>query len=324
MLLRSIPRLSSRVERGWNAAPLPMPFHVALESGDWKRALHIYQRHPFHAPPADTFDLLKTVMHATGIGMSDVKSRFSEKVRLSSLLQRKTSEEVEWGLFWKALNQGDGNTISAAFAGASVSSSTQQIALAEACAVLLKGTGATWHEKLIDNMPFATVTRRNLVHVALSSQRWDVAIEMLRHVRLSRGDLTTLWPLMTQFSWDKVLLLISACPKNSVPYNAALPFILQSGCSLQALSEHLEQARVLSDADVVAPLLSYAVEVKDWNYVKRGVAHLVDIGQITSTVHKTFEHLCLLHGWDTVCERLRSHRIDLSTMTIENLESLKL
>lgn len=308
----------------WKAAPLPLGFHGALDSGDWLRALHIYQRHPYHAPPSDTCDLLKSIMFATGIGVDDVKSRFNEKIRLSVIMQRKAPEEVEWGVFWDALNKGDGATISTALAGAHVSSPAQQIAVAESCAVLLKGAGAEWENRLVESMPFATVTRSNLVHVALSERRWDVAVELLRHVRLTRADVATLWPLMEQFSWKEVLEMISACPKNSVPYEKVLPFILHNGCDLQTLSEHLEQARVLGDVDVVAPLLRYAVDTEDWSYVDRGMAHLVDIGQVTAAAQTAFEHLCNLHGHKAVCKALREHHVDLSRLTIERLELLRL
>lgn len=59
-------------------------------------------------------------MHYTGVGVNDVKNRFNEKVRLSVILQRKTIEEVEWGVFWDGLNKGDGKTISAALSGAHI------------------------------------------------------------------------------------------------------------------------------------------------------------------------------------------------------------
>lgn len=313
---------SSR-DKIWKAVPLPHTFHAALESGDWLRALHLYQRHPYHTPPADTFDLLKVIMHYTGVGVDDVRARFNEKVRLSAILQKKAPEEVEWSLFWEALNNGDSKTISAAISGAHVNSAAQHIAVAEACAVLLKSSGEHWEERLVDGVPFATVTRSNLVHVALSEQRWDVAMELLRNVRLTRSDMTTLWPLMKQFSWEKVLGMISACPKVSVPYQQALPHILRGGCSLQILSEHLEQARVLGDADVVAPLLEYAVDTEDWGYVERCVGHLVDIGQITAAARDAFLHLCKLHGEKRVCRRLLEHHVQLSDITIKDLESLK-
>ncbi|CAG9578555.1 conserved hypothetical protein [Leishmania major strain Friedlin] len=310
-------------ERIWKAAPLPQAFHAALESGNWLRALQLYQRHPYHTPPADTFDLLKAIMHYTGVGIEDVKVRFNEKMRLSASLQRRKSEEVEWSLFWEALNKGDGKMISEALSGASVSGATQQIGMAEACAVLLKGAGKEWHTRIVDDLPFSTVTRCSLLHAALAEKRPDVAAEMLSHARVTRSDLSSLWPLMAKCTWEEVLRMISACPKNAVPYNQALPFILKQGCSLQTLSEHLEHARVLGDADVVAPLLAYAVEMEDWPYVERCVGHLVDIGKITPSAREAFGHLCKLHGPKRVCHRLMEHHVELSSMTIEDLESLR-
>lgn len=320
------PLLAKRasIDKVWKAVPLPQQFHTALETGDWIKALLMYQRHPYHAPPVDTFDLLKAVMHATGVRVDDVKSRFNEKIRLSAILQKKSPDEVEWSVFWEALNKGDSKTISAALMGARLSSVTQQIATAEACAVLLKSAGQDWEAKLVDSFPFATVTRCNLVHVALAQQRWDVAVELLRHVRINRSDVMTLWPLIEQLDWEKVLLLISACPKNSVPFDLALRHILRGGCSLQHLSEHLENARVLGDVDVVAPLLAHAVEVGDWAFVSRGLDHLVDIGQIVQPAREVIEHMGKIHGMEKVCARLEEHSIPLHCVTVENLESLKL
>ncbi|KAG8343730.1 hypothetical protein TRVL_05443 [Trypanosoma vivax] len=311
-------------EKVWKAVPLPQQFHTSLETGDWMKALHVYQRHPYHAPPVDTFDLLKAVMHATGVGVDDVKSRFNEKIRLSAILQRKAPDEVEWAVFWEALNNGDSKTISAALMGARLSSVSQQVATAEACAVLLKFAGNNWEEKLVESFPFATVTRCNLVHVALAQKRWDVAVELLRTVRVTRSDVVTLWPLIKELDWEKALMLISACPKNSVPFDLALTHILRGGCSLQQLSEHLENARVLGDVDVVAPLLSHAVEVGDWDYVGRGMEHLVDIGQITQPAREVFDHMLKIHGAEKVCKRLLENRIPLHRITVEMLESLKL
>eukprot|EP00796_Vickermania_ingenoplastis_P006065 gene6065-4364_t len=284
-------------ERVWRAVPLPQAFHTALESGDWVKALQLYEKHPYHTPPIDTFDLLRSIMHATGVGVADVKRRFNEKIRLSEALQHKTSEEVD---------------------------ASGQIAMAEACAVLLKGAGDDWEERLIESVPFGTTTRSNLVQVALKEGRWDVAIEMLRTVLLPKSEMKTIWPVMAQFSWEKVLGMISACPKYAVPYESALPHILNSGCSLQRLSEHLEQAGVLGDVEVVTPLLAYAESCKDWDYVNRCIDHLQEIGHLAPAVVRTYHQLTRLHSTAKVCKALRAHRVRLSEMTIENLEALKL
>lgn len=313
-----------RFERVWRAVPLPQAFHTALENGDWIKALHVYERHPYHTPPVDTFDMLRSIMHATGVGVSDVKGRFNEKIRLSSILQKKAPEEVEWSTFWHAVNNGDGKTISAAIMGCRIPATAHHIAIAEACAVLIRNAGVDWEERLIESMPFATTTRCNLVQVALKEHRWDVALEMLRTVRLNKSDMASLWPVMAQISWEKVLALISACPKNTVPYHSALPYILNDGCSLQRLSEHLEQAGVLGDVDVVAPLLSYAESKSDWDYVNRCIDHLQEIGHLAPAVVKAYHQLTRLHSTAKVCKALRSNRVRLADLTIENLEALKL
>ncbi|KAK7195357.1 hypothetical protein NESM_000462400 [Novymonas esmeraldas] len=311
-------------ERVWKAAPLPQAFTAALESGNWLRALQMYQRHPYHTPPADTFDLLKAIMYYTGVGIEDVKERFNEKMRITSIAQRRRVDEVEWSVFWEAVDRGDGKTICDAISGSVCALQGAQIGVAELCAVLLKGAGEDWQTQLVDDMPFSTVSRHNLIHAALTQRRPDVATEMLSHFRISRSEAAVLWPLMSKCTWEEVLGMISMCPKASVPYNAALPFILRSGCSLQRLSEHLEQARVLGDSEVVAPLLGYAVETEDWSYVERCVGHLVDIGKITASARDAFSNLCRLHGPKRVCLRLLEHQVELSSMTMKDLESLRL
>ena len=70
--------MRSRSQAAWKAAPLPFEF-LALDTGDWLKAIKLYQSHPYHCPPVDTFDLLKLMMQQTGVRVEDVKARFSEK-----------------------------------------------------------------------------------------------------------------------------------------------------------------------------------------------------------------------------------------------------
>ncbi|CUG91109.1 Hypothetical protein, putative [Bodo saltans] len=308
----------------WRAAPLPLEFHLALETGDWQKALRSYQSHPFHAPPVDTFDLLKLVMHSTGVRMEDVKSRFSEKVKLASSLQRRVLDEVEWAKFWEALNQGDSKVISQALAGAKVHGIAQQIGVAEACAVLIKSSGQQWKDDIVESVPFGTVTRNNLVTVALERQRWDVAVELLRNIRLSKADVSSLWPLIATFEWQHALLIVSNCVKSAVPFETVLPHLLDDGCDLSMLSEHLERASVLGDVDVVAPLLAHAAKTEQWDYVDRAMDHLADIGTISDATFRAFQRMCSLHGTGAVCRRLQESDIPLHSVTMDVLEQLNL
>jgi hypothetical protein len=316
--------MRSRSQAAWKAAPLPFEFHLALDTGDWLQALKLYQSHPYHCPPVDTFDLLKLMMQRTGVRIEDVKSRFSEKAKLASSLQRRIPDEVAWSQFWEALNNGDSKTISLALSGARVHGVTQQIGVAEACAVLLKSAGTNWKEDMIENVPFGTVTRNNLVTLALERQRWDVAVELLRNIRLTKADVSTLWPLMGSFPWQQALAIVSSCSKNAVPFDTVLPHLLNDGCDLAFLSEHLERAHVLGDVDVVAPLLSYAVKEEQWEYVARAMEHLADISSISEATHRAFRRMCELHTIKAVCERLKEAEVPLHLITIEVLEELKM
>ena len=142
----------------WRATPLPFEFQLALDTGEWEKALSLYLRHPYHAPPTDTFDLLKLIMHRTGARVEDIKQRISDKIKLAVSLQKQVPEEVEWGTYWDALNRGDSKTISMALSGAKISGVTNQIGVAEACAVLLKSCGKNWRNELVDRAPFGTAT----------------------------------------------------------------------------------------------------------------------------------------------------------------------
>lgn len=307
----------------WKASPLPFEFHLALDVGDWQKSLRCYAAHPFHCPPVDTYDLLKLVMHQTGVRMEDVKSRFSEKIKLSTSLQRKIPDEIEWEAFWEALNIGDSKTISAALTGARIHGVSQQIGVAEACAVLLKSSGKNWKQEIVESSPFGTVTRNNIVTLALEQQRWDVAVDLLRHIRLSKSDVASLWPLVATFPWQQALLMVSNCAKSAVPFGTVIPHLLDDGCGLGMLSEHMEQACVLGDIDVVAPLLAHAVKTENWEYVERAMDHLSDIGTITEASLKTFQHMCSLHGTAKVCQKLTESEVALHSVTIEILEELK-
>lgn len=319
-------RAALRLQRGgtaWKASPLPLEFHLALESAEWEKALRMYGSHPFHCPPVDTFDLLKLVMHATGVRVEDVKSRFSDKIKLVSTLQKRIPDEVEWGQFWEGLNNGESKVISQALAGAKILGVSQQIGVAEACAVLLKSSGATWKQQIVESVPFGTVTRNNLVTVALERARWDVAVELLRNIRLSKQDVSSLWPLMSAFPWQHALLMVSNCVKSSVPFHMVITHLLEDGCELGMLSQHLEAAGVLGDVDVVAPLLAYAVTNGCWSYVERGMEHLCDIGTVSAAALAAFHRMCQLHGTNVVCKKLTEMGTPLHFVSIEVLERMR-
>ena len=316
--------MNRRIAKAWRATPLPFEFHAALDEGEWVKALKYYQAHPFHCPPVDTYDLLKSIIHSTGITADHIKQRFSDKIRVSLSLQKRLPEEVDWEIYWNALNNGDSKTISMALTGARVTSAASQIGVAESCAVLLSSFGKSWRRELIDVVPFGTVTKSNLISISLQKSRTDIAINLLSHTKVSKSDLVGLWPCIADLPWEEGLRLIAMCPKSAVPYDIVIPHLLDSGCDIITLAEFLETANVLGDSDVIAPLLKKAMELEHWAFVDKCVEHLVDIGSISVTAHRTFKHLCSKLGIEEVCRQLAEKGIALHTMTIEILEESQL
>lgn len=311
-------RLVSKV---WKPSPLPVRFHVGLESGNWIEALQAYYSHQFHAPPVDTFELLKTIMFKTGIKVEDIQHRFDSKIKIRFGTNRKVIDQVEWGAFWHALNNGDSKTISQALDGARIHGVQAQTGVAEACAVLLKSQ-KDWHRSLIDEVPFGAVTKNNLMTLAFERGRWDVAIELLHHATFGRGDIMNVWPLVQQLPWVVGLMFVSQCSRQAVSFDIVLPELLKRGCHLQLLAEHLERANCLNDPGVIAPLLSHAVATKEWDFVSRAVEHLHDLGVVSSAAHRVFCHLCRSYGTAHIVGRLTLANVPLHAMTIEALEEL--
>lgn len=312
-------------QKNWRAAPLPFEFHLALDNNKWEDALKAYQLHPYHTAPADTYDLLKQIMYNTKAQVEVVKQRFNAKIKLAVNMQKRAPEEVEWATFWKALNEGDSKTISMALCGAKIVGVSQQIGVAEACAALLKSSNKTWHHDLVGQMPYSTVTKSNLVMTCLMRQRWDLACEMMRISKLTRPEVGMMWPVVEQqFSWAQGLTLLASCSKTAVPWERALPFILNSGCPLDVLSQHLEQLRVLGNVEVVRPLLQNAVDRENWDFVVKCVEHLCDIGTITPAAHRAFRHLCSQKSVGRVCDVLQKRGIPFHHLTVELLEEIKI
>eukprot|EP00758_Cryptobia_borreli_P005676 Tbor_TRINITY_DN4960_c0_g1::TRINITY_DN4960_c0_g1_i1::g.9854::m.9854 len=309
-----------RQTRAWRAAPLPFAFHAALDEGRWEAALSLYHAHPYHCPPVDTYDLLKAIMHNTGVTSGIVKHRFGDKVRVAMSLQRKHAEEVDWELYWTALNNGDSKTISMALSGCKVGGVSSQVGVAEACAVLLRSSGRNWKHDLVDSAPYGTVTKSNIIGIALQRSRWDVACEILGSTKVTRQDVSGLWPLVSTLQWELSLRVIGMCPKASVPFEEVIPHLLESGCDIVTLSEYLENSKVLGDSVVVAPLLKKAIEMENWGFVRRCMEHLMDIGSLSSMAHRTLLHLFNKHGEKTVCRQLADKGIPLHSVTIELLE----
>ena len=303
---------------------LPLAFHVSIDKGDWATALKEYFAHPYNAPTTDTYDLLKTILYKTNISLEPIRHRFEAKVRMNVLAQRRQAEAVEWHVFWEALNRGDSKGISMALVGAKVQSVAQQIGVAEACAVLLHAQGKKWHEKIVDEAPFATVTSNNLVSIAASLGRWDLGLEMLPHLKLNRGDAVSLWHAQyARFSWEIGLAYLTLAPAKLVPHGHIVPSLLERGCGLQLLAERLESKRSLTNLAALTPLIDAALKTEDWAFTRRCVDHLVDIGKIAARAHSVLLHLCAKHGDDVVFRRLREMQISLPALTVELLESVR-
>ena len=308
----------------WKPVPLPLDFQLALEAGNWAKALTIYQGHPYTAPPLDTFELMKLLFYKTPLAAASVKSRFEQKVKVHMALKQRAPEQVEWGTFWESLNKGDSRVVSMALSGARVSGLSNQCGIAEACAVLLRTEGKEWRENLVENLPFATVTANNLVSTTLVRGRWDLSLEILDHVRLSRSDVANLWPTVSCFNWAVALSFVTSVPKAAVPFERAIPSMLANGCDLMVLAEHMERSRVLSDVNVVAPLLEHAVKVdKNYDFAERCMQHLVDIDSISHAAMSFFNQLCETHTTPVVFEVLTKAGVPFHSVTVEVLESLR-
>lgn len=310
--------------RTWKPVPLPLDFQLALEAGNWAKALKIYQGHPYTAPPLDTFELLKLLFYKTPVSVATVRSRFEAKVRVNLAMKQRAPEQIEWGVFWEALNKGDSRVVSMSLSGARVNGLSNQCGVAEACAVLLRTEGKDWRANLVDNLPFSTVTANNLVTTTFVRGRWDLALEMLEHVRLTRADVTNLWPTVACFHWAVALAFVSSVPRQAVPFDKTIPSMLAGGCSLPVLAEHMERSRALNDVNVVAPLLEHAVTVeKDYDFAERCLQHLVDIDAISHAAMSFFGQLCETYTTPVVFQTLITAGVPLHRLTVENLEALR-
>ena len=311
-----------RLARTWKPSPLPLEFHLCLDEGKWDNALRLYQAHPFNASPVDTYELLKAILFRTGSSVEDIKRRLDEKLKLNSSTTRRDPEEIDWGLFWNSVNNGDSRTISMALCGARINGTQHQIGVAESCAILLQSCGDEWHQNLVEEVPYATVTRNNLLTVAWQQSRWDIACEMLQHIRIVKGEMLNLWPLVQEKSWQVALQFVTRCPKNAVAFDVVLPHLLTSGCNLTTLSHHLERAKILGDIEVVAPLLEFAVKNAEWEFVDRCMAHLNDIGEVSTAAYNLFKQMSISMGTEVLCERLQAADYPLHSISVEELEEV--
>lgn len=310
--------------RTWKPVPLPLDFQLALESGNWAKALKIYQGHPYTAPPLDTFELLKVLFYRTPLSFASVRQRFEAKVKINLAMKQRAPEQIEWGIFWEALNKGDSRVVSMSLSGARVTGLTNQCGVAEACAVLLRTEGREWRENLVENLPFSTVTANNLVSTTFVRGRWDLALEILDHIRLSRSDVANLWPTVACFHWSVALAFVTAVPRHAVPFDKTIPSLLENGCSLPVLAEHMERSKALNDVNVVAPLLEHAVHVeKDYDFAERCMQHLVDIDAISHAAMAFFGQLCETYTTEKVFKVLAQAGIPLHKLSVENLEALR-
>ena len=310
--------------KNWKAAPLPFEFHLALDNNHWEDALRVYQLHPYHTAPADTYDLLKQIIYNTRAQLDVVKQRFQAKVKMALNMQKRAPEEVDWATYWDALNAGDSKTISMALCGAKLNGVAVQIGVAETCAALLKSSDKQWYKDLVTHMPFSTVTKSNMLLTCLMRGRWDLSCEMLRYAKLSRSDISSIWPVIEEkFSWKEGLLFMACCSKSAIPYGAVLPFLLKDGCKLQNLSQHLEHLKALSNVDVVAPLIEHAIATSDWDFVQKAVEHLSDIGAMSPAAFRAFQHICRQQSVEIVCKLLKNRKIPIHHLTVELLEEIK-
>jgi len=295
---------------------------LALDRGDWMEALGFYHQHQFHAPPIDTFELLKIILHKTGVKIDEIRHRFESKVKLTAHLEKRAPEPVEWATFWMALNDGDSRTIATALTGARILGIQNQTGVAEGCAVLIHCLSSEWRTKIVDSTVYGTVTKNNLISVALENNRWDIALEILQHARIGRGEIVNFWPQVNSLSWEVALHFLCRSPKGTLPFDVVIPKLLSRGCPLKLLAEILESVKSLNDVNAVVHLAEHAMNVGDVEFVKRCVEHLSDLGYISSSTLDVFAQLCSRMSPEVVIEKFRAAQLPLHKMSVEILERL--
>ena len=311
--------------------PLSPKFYTMLDSNNWIGALEVYAEHPWRAPPADTYELLKLIMNQTGIRAEDLCSRFEGRMKHKLRQKRNAHEEVEWVRFWELIRDGE---ITEAMRGLVMGNSSaskgdaseviyparkhDKTNLVLLCGKFLEDVGI----ETVTRMPYSFVSRANIVSAALECGRLELAIRMLEYTKLTKRECATIWPLVGQFSWVGGLKFIEASPRSSIDTSVALPSLLEKGCPMHILVVYLEFTGGLRDRIVVNTLLEHAVRKSDWEFVRQGIAHLEDIDALSPQAHRCFTQHVELRGMEAICLAVMRAGLRFSDLTVQRIEKL--
>ena len=306
----------TRVALGVLPRPLTPKFYAMLDQNKWMEALSLYCAHPWRAPPADTYELLKIIMKETGISAADLSLQFRAQVRKTHRDNKKA--EVAWDEFWEFVSRGEvvnaSNALGGKVGSAPSSSLTSFVIL---CGSLIKAVGL---EKL-KNMSFAFVSKPNVVAAALDQDQFEIALKMVELVNFQPKEAQALWPLVARQSWQEGIRFLERSSKRSVTKESVFS-LLEKGAPLMILVTYLEFNGALNLRTIVDSLIEYAVKTKDYEFVKKGIAHLEDTDMLSPQAHKAFLHLAEVHSLEKLCDAVLRNKLRFSDLTVEKIERL--
>ena len=305
----------SLVSLGVLPRPLSPKFYAMLDANKWQEALSLYCAHPWRAPPADTYELLKIIMRETGISSADLSIQFRAQVRKVHNAEKKV--QLPWHEFWDLVHRGEVINASAALGQKSASPSHQQTNFVILCGNLIKEVGL---EKLKE-MPFSYISKVNVVTAALDQDQFELAIKMLEIMKIQQKEAHAMWPLVSKYSWVHGLRFLERSPRRAVTKESIFD-LLEKGAPLMMLVSYLEYNGALNLRPIIDALLEYAVKMKDFEFVKKGIAHLEDTDMISPQAHRSFLHLAEVHSLEKMCDAVLRNKVRFSDLTVEKIERL--
>ena len=114
-----------------------------------------------------------------------------------------------------------------------------------------------------------------------------------------------------------------SCNRSSIDFETVIPELLNSGCDFMTLAESLERKGINMDLSVVGPLLDFAADAKQWDYVDKAMHHLADIDAVSEAAHRVWKHFIEKHGHEAVIGKVKASNIPLSKISVEVLEELR-
>ena len=278
-------------------------------------ALRVYCAHPWRAPPADTYELLKLIMRETKISSADLSVQFRAQVKKVQSTQMKT--EMPWEEFWDTVGKGEILSASKALSTSKSITGAEKTNFVILCGKLLEAVGLDGLKK----MPFAYVTKTNIITAALEKDHFPLAIHMLELCSIQRKDAEAIWPIVAKYSWQQGLQFIQHFKKSSITKDFLL-CLLEKGTPLMLIVSYLEYNGGLNQKAIIDALIEHAISIKDYEFVKKGIAHLEDIDLIAPQVHKAFLHHAELYTLEKVCDGVMRNNCKFSELTVEKIERM--